>query len=716
MNPYSDQPHVSQSIEVDAEVHCTVEDTVSSPKATLGSQSEEQEIKQGMSFVSVDALKTFYRDYGIRKGFGSMVRNSRKGKDGKLNYIILACSREGNYVSSNLVGKERRALGKEGDGKALLSYFTQMQQKNSDFFYEIDLDDNLCVRNVFWADARSREMCKYFGDVVSFDTTYLTNKYDMPFAPFVSVNHHGQSVLLGCGLISSEDTNTFAWLFETWKRCMFGIPPQGIITDQCKAMKKAIELVFPDARHRWCLWHIMKKIPEKFNGYGQYKEIKKDMKEAVYDSLDVTEFDGQWNTFIDKYGLRNNDWLTGLYLERTRWVPCFLKNYFWAGMSTTQRSESMNAFFDGYINSKTSLQQFVLQYSNALRDKAEKEYEADFQSSTTTIHCAITSVIERQFQQQYTNQKFKEVQAEFRGKMNCLLKFLFQDGSICHYEVTEEMSIVGRIREVNFKVIFNWDGYDISCTCLLFPFKGIMCRHSFLVLANERVKQIPSKYVLDRWSKNLRRTHTNIKCSYNLKHMQPQVERYDKLCDAFHKVAELASVSHEATELLTVTVQDVGEKVKATIATSQNQQAETQTEHPQGEQSADQNQATTDGQGLIRSPVRKPRRGRPPFEKVVKTKKAARNRRQNEVNNQDSFPVVSIPERGESSTVRSSAHITNCGAHIATDLMMTNVDANGNDVIYSQNCWPSQLSNVSTTGFVSLLAPIQTDLSASYNA
>jgi hypothetical protein len=27
----------------------------------------------------------------------------------------------------------------------------------------------------------------------------------MPFAPFVGVNHHGQSMLLGCALLSNED-------------------------------------------------------------------------------------------------------------------------------------------------------------------------------------------------------------------------------------------------------------------------------------------------------------------------------------------------------------------------------------------------------------------------------------------------------------------------------------------------------------------------------
>jgi len=109
----------------------------------------------------------------------------------------------------------------------------------------------------------------------------------MPFAPFVDVNHHGQSILLGCGQLSSEDTNAFVWLFETWLRCMSNRPPKGIVTDQCRAMQNAIEIVFPNASHRWFLWHIMKKIPKKLQGYGQYKEIKHAMKTVVYESNNV---------------------------------------------------------------------------------------------------------------------------------------------------------------------------------------------------------------------------------------------------------------------------------------------------------------------------------------------------------------------------------------------------------------------------------------------
>jgi hypothetical protein len=123
----------------------------------------------------------------------------------------------------------------------------------------------IVVRNVFWVYARSRVSYEDFGYVVTFDTTYLTNKYAMPFAPFVGVNHHGQLILLGAILILSEDIKTFVWLFETWLNCMNGRAPSAIITDQDRAMKNAINKVCPNTRHRWCLWHILKKLRENLD-------------------------------------------------------------------------------------------------------------------------------------------------------------------------------------------------------------------------------------------------------------------------------------------------------------------------------------------------------------------------------------------------------------------------------------------------------------------
>ncbi|KAH9740653.1 protein FAR1-RELATED SEQUENCE [Citrus sinensis] len=170
-------------------------------------------------------------------------------------------------------------------------------------------------RNLVDKDRRSRAAYKYFGDVITFDTTYLTNKYDMPFALFVGVNHH----------------------------------------DQDKTMQKAITNVFPTTRHRWCLWHIMKKVPEKLGAFKEREGIISSLLSIVYDSLSPNVFDEAWHDMMTVYNLWDNDWLNGLYEERYRWVPYYLNDCFWAGMSTTQRSESMNAFFDGFVNAKINL-------------------------------------------------------------------------------------------------------------------------------------------------------------------------------------------------------------------------------------------------------------------------------------------------------------------------------------------------------------------------
>ncbi|XP_057515019.1 protein FAR-RED IMPAIRED RESPONSE 1-like [Actinidia eriantha] len=115
----------------------------------------------------------------------------------------------------NYLDKFRRLQLAKGDAEAMHRYFMRMRGDNADFFYAMGLNKEGRLRNVLWADARSRAACKEFGDIVTFDTTYLVNKYDMPFAPFVGVNHHGQSILLGCGLISHEDTESFSWLFQS---------------------------------------------------------------------------------------------------------------------------------------------------------------------------------------------------------------------------------------------------------------------------------------------------------------------------------------------------------------------------------------------------------------------------------------------------------------------------------------------------------------------
>ncbi|XP_021754837.1 protein FAR-RED IMPAIRED RESPONSE 1-like isoform X2 [Chenopodium quinoa] len=159
--------------------------------------------------------------------------------------------------------KEKRLKMEGGDAAAMMVYFDRMQADNQNFYHAHRLDEEGRLKDVLWVDARSRVAYEEFGDVVCFDATYLTNAYELPFANFVGVNHHGQSILLGCALLSHEDSDTFGWVFRQWLSCMGNKEPGAILTDQAPAMRKPLEQVMPNARHRWCIWHILKKIPDK---------------------------------------------------------------------------------------------------------------------------------------------------------------------------------------------------------------------------------------------------------------------------------------------------------------------------------------------------------------------------------------------------------------------------------------------------------------------
>lgn len=145
-----------------------------------------------------------------------------------------------------------REKHKNRDIRDLLEMFTKEQVKTPGFYYSMQVDENVTVRSVFWTDLMGRNNYHLFGDYISFDTTFSTNRYNMPFAPIVGVNNHGNTVLFGCALLQNQKTSTFKWLLGAFLDAMGGKMPINIITDQDKAMWKAIAAVFPDATHRFC--------------------------------------------------------------------------------------------------------------------------------------------------------------------------------------------------------------------------------------------------------------------------------------------------------------------------------------------------------------------------------------------------------------------------------------------------------------------------------
>jgi hypothetical protein len=72
------------------------------------------------------------------------------------------------------------------------------EMKNKDPLMEVrfKVDEQGTVKSMLWCTGKNRMDYKNFGDVFTFDTTYRTNLYSLPFGIFVGVNCHFQSIYI----------------------------------------------------------------------------------------------------------------------------------------------------------------------------------------------------------------------------------------------------------------------------------------------------------------------------------------------------------------------------------------------------------------------------------------------------------------------------------------------------------------------------------------
>ena len=232
----------------------------------------------------------------------------------------------------------------KGDAVAILQYHQKMSVDNSSYFYSMQLDEDDMITNIFWADERAISDYGLFGDVLCFDTTYRTNDYGRPFAPFVGVNHHKQTVIFGAALLYDETIESFKWLFETFLEEMSGKQQKTVLTDQSAAMASAISEVFPQTHHRLCVWHIYqnaaKQLSHVFHGSQQFSH---DFGKCVYDYEEEDDWLLPWNEMLKKHNLMDNKWLKKLFDVKEKWALVYGRYTFTADMMSTQRSESMNS-------------------------------------------------------------------------------------------------------------------------------------------------------------------------------------------------------------------------------------------------------------------------------------------------------------------------------------------------------------------------------------
>lgn len=143
----------------------------------------------------------------------------------------------------NFVQKLRMEKIENGDAQNVVDRLFEISLEDQGFYFKIKFDDEGRLGAIFWRDSMMKEDYKLYGDLVTFDTTYTTNRYNLICAPIVGINNHWNTVMFGCAFIANEKKETFVWLLKQFRKSMGGKEPKTIFTDQDQAMSNAIEEV-----------------------------------------------------------------------------------------------------------------------------------------------------------------------------------------------------------------------------------------------------------------------------------------------------------------------------------------------------------------------------------------------------------------------------------------------------------------------------------------
>ncbi|XP_042974754.1 uncharacterized protein LOC122306393 [Carya illinoinensis] len=81
-------------------------------------------------------------------------------------------------------------------------------------------------------------------------------------------------------------------LLRTWQKAMLGKAPATIITDDDKAMAKAIAKILPNTTYRLYLWHILQKFPEHLaHVYNKFLDFGTDFRHYIHETITTDEFE-----------------------------------------------------------------------------------------------------------------------------------------------------------------------------------------------------------------------------------------------------------------------------------------------------------------------------------------------------------------------------------------------------------------------------------------
>ncbi|WOG82010.1 hypothetical protein DCAR_0101169 [Daucus carota subsp. sativus] len=197
--------------------------------------------------------------------------------------MFLRCNRNVSVAYQNFIFDCGRANIEPTRAHSLVKEMTSSYED-----FDATIADQLWL---FWTDAIGRANYDVYGDIISFDPTFRTNRYHMIFVSFTGVDNHWKNVTFAVGLLARENYKNFKWLLRSFKRAM---------------------------------GHVPTTIGPKL---ASNKKFVRKLKDAVYsDHLTPVQFEERWEAVIAEFNLELNQWLSEMFGIQDQWIPSYFSD------------------------------------------------------------------------------------------------------------------------------------------------------------------------------------------------------------------------------------------------------------------------------------------------------------------------------------------------------------------------------------------------------
>ena len=234
-----------------------------------------------------------------------------------------------------------------------------------------------------------------------------------------------------------------------------------------------------------------------------------------------------------------------MYQMRKLWCAPYLVGRCFLGLSSNQRSESLNSVLHTHLDGSMTMFKMLEHYERCVSSRRLNEALLDIEALQSVPFTEVdASSLEKHAAEVFTPEMFALVRFSTNAIIKCILGEILDAGDLTTYVVAK------KDRRENFEVqcevkegSVDW----IRCSCRKLECLGTPCSHIFYVLGILEVKRLPKCCVPARWTMSAKAASPTTRKS-SMYDLPAKMKRYRELRNLSHAACFSAAQSVEAYE------------------------------------------------------------------------------------------------------------------------------------------------------------------------